>query len=56
MTAEGGRMKSKDEGGRRKDEGEPEAIELTSSFIPHPSSLDAPPSYLPSSFELPLKI
>jgi hydroxysqualene dehydroxylase len=31
-------MKSKDEGGRRKDEGEPEAIELTSSFIPHPSS------------------
>jgi squalene-associated FAD-dependent desaturase len=31
-------MKGKDEGGRRKDEGESEAIELTSSFIPHPSS------------------
>jgi peptide/nickel transport system ATP-binding protein len=41
-----GERKSKEEGGRRKEEGESEAIELTSSFILHPSSLDASPSSL----------
>ncbi len=41
-----GARESKEEGGRMKDEGGSEAIELTSSFNPHPSSLDTPPSSL----------
>src|SRR6266403_1947213 len=41
---EGGRMKDKDEGGSRKEEVSSKASDSPSSFILHPSSLDARPS------------